>query len=90
MSEEYDALVINGTWEQVPPNSSHNIIGCKWIFTTKHNSYGSIDKFKAHLATKGSHQRPGVDYHDTVSHVVIATIVHVFLSLVVSRCWSLR
>ncbi|RVW20751.1 Retrovirus-related Pol polyprotein from transposon RE2 [Vitis vinifera] len=28
MFEEYDALVRNGTWELVPSDSSHNIVGC--------------------------------------------------------------
>ena len=32
MSEEYDALVRNGTRELVPSDSIHNIVGCKWIF----------------------------------------------------------
>lgn len=90
MSEEYDALVRNGTWELVLPDSSHNIIGCKWIFRTKRNSDGSIDWFKACLVAKGFHQRPGVDYHDTFNLVVKPTTVRVVLSLAVSHGWSLR
>ncbi|TXG67249.1 hypothetical protein EZV62_008524 [Acer yangbiense] len=45
MSEEYDAIVRNGTWELVPHGSHQNVIGCKWIFRTKHNFDGSIDRF---------------------------------------------
>ena len=29
MYEEYDALVRNGTWELVPPDSSQNLVDCK-------------------------------------------------------------
>lgn len=90
MSEEYDALVLNGTWELVPPESSHNIVGCKWIFRTKRNSEGSIDRYKARLVAKGFHQRPGIDYHDTFSPVVKPTTVRVVLSITVSCGWSLR
>ena len=32
MSEEFDALVSNGTWELVPSSPHQNIIGSKWIF----------------------------------------------------------
>jgi hypothetical protein len=90
MSDECDALVKNGTWELVPPNSTQNIVGCKWIFRIKRNSDGSIDRFKAHLVAKGFHQRPGVDYLDTFSPVVKPTTVRVVLSLAVSQGWSLR
>ncbi|KAL5563338.1 hypothetical protein UlMin_033085 [Ulmus minor] len=90
MSQEYDALVRNGTWELVPPASSHNIVGCKWIVRIKRHSNGSIDRYKGRLVAKGFHQRPGVDYHDTFSPVVKPTTVRLVLSLAVSRKWSLR
>ena len=90
MSEEYGALVCNGTWELVPPKDITNQVGCKWIFCIKRNSYGSIDRYKAHLVAKGFHQRPGVDYHETFSLVVKPTTVRLVLSIVVSNGWSLR
>jgi histone deacetylase 1/2 len=90
ISEEYDALVQNGTWELVPSDSSHNIVGCKWIFRTKRHSDGSIDRYKARLVAKGFHQRSGVDYHDTFSPVVKPTTIRLVLSLAVTRGWSLR
>ena len=47
MSEEYDALVRNGTWALVPQDSSQNLVGCKWVFRTKRKSDSSVDRFKA-------------------------------------------
>ena len=29
MSEEYNTLIQNGTWELVPQSTSQNIVGCK-------------------------------------------------------------
>jgi hypothetical protein len=67
-----------------------NIVGSKWIFKTKRRPDGSIDKHKARLVARGFTQQHGIDYGDTFSPVVKPATVHLVLSLVVSRDWSLR
>ena len=90
MSAEFDALIHNGTWVLVPPNSSQNIVGCKWVFRIKHSSIGSVSRYKARFVAKGFHQRSGLDYTETFSLVVKTTVVRVMLSIVVSRGWIFR
>ena len=85
MSEEYDALVWNGTWELVPSDPTQNLAGCKWIFRIKRLPDGSVDRNKACLVTKGFHQRPGVDYHDVFSPVVKPTTICLVLNLTVNH-----
>ncbi|KAK0590804.1 hypothetical protein LWI29_031925 [Acer saccharum] len=65
MSKEFDALNRNGTWDLVPSHSSHNIVGCKWVFRIKRSPDGSVSRYKARLVAKGFHQRPGLDYTET-------------------------
>ena len=52
MIEEMNALIDNGTWDLVHFPTGKKVIGCRWVFTGKVNSYGSIDKLKASLDTK--------------------------------------
>ena len=49
-----------------------------------------MDRYKAQLVTKGFHQRPDLDYHDTFSSVVKPTTIHLVFSLATSNGWCLR
>ncbi|KAK1601131.1 hypothetical protein QYE76_007892 [Lolium multiflorum] len=90
MAEEVAALHHTRTWVLVPRPPGVNVVGCKWIFKTKHRPDGSIDKHKARLVARGFTQRHGIDYGDTFSPVVKPATVRLVLSLAVSRGWSLR
>lgn len=45
MNEELYTLEMNNTWEvtDLPPHEK--AIGCKWLYKTKFNADGSIDKW---------------------------------------------
>jgi len=42
MSEEFSALLANGTWSIVPKQPQFNIIGNKWAFRLKQDLDNSI------------------------------------------------
>lgn len=90
MSQEFTALVKHGTWDLVPPQSSQNQIGCKWVFRIKRKPDGSIDRYKARLVAKGFHQRPGLDYTATFSPVVKPTTIRTVLSIALMHRWPIR
>jgi len=90
MSEEFNALIRIGTWKLIPSTSYQNVVGCKWIFHTKHNYDDSVDRHKARLVAKGFHQRPSVNYYDTFSPVIKPTTIRLVLSITVSYGWTLR
>jgi histone deacetylase 1/2 len=90
MSEEFNALIRIGTWKLIPSTSCQNVVGCKWIFHTKHNSDDSVDRHKARLVAKGFHQHPSVDYYDTFNPVIKPTTIRLVLSIAVSYGWTLR
>ncbi|UYV76700.1 hypothetical protein LAZ67_14001823 [Cordylochernes scorpioides] len=73
MEEEFDSLIENKTWELVDPPKNRNIIGTKWVFKTKCNSDGSVERHKARLVAKGYSQQYGIDYEETFAPVVRQT-----------------
>lgn len=58
MNEEMAALYSNAIWilTALPP------VGCRWIYTIKYKSDGSVDRLKAQLVAKGFTQTEGVDF----------------------------
>jgi histone deacetylase 1/2 len=69
MLEEYNALMTNNTWCLVPRPAGTNVITGKWIFRHKHNSDGSLARYKARWVVRGFNQEHGVDYDETFSPV---------------------
>lgn len=74
----------------VPRPLNINIVGSKWVFRTKYFPDDSIERLKASLVAKGYTQVPGLDYTDTFSHVIKATVVRVVLSLAVANKYPIR
>ncbi|KAK2992688.1 hypothetical protein RJ640_029945 [Escallonia rubra] len=89
MREEINAIVKNKTWSLVPPYSSQNINGCKWVFHIKHKTDGTLDKYKVRLVAKGFHQRPGIDFTETFSPIVKPTTIRLLLTFFVFYKWPL-
>jgi hypothetical protein len=62
-------------------NGTKNV-GCKWIYKTKYDSKGKIERFKARLAAKGFTQREEIDYTETFSPVSKKDSFQIVMALV--------
>ena len=69
INAELEASKQNHTWEITSLSPSRNVISCIWLYKTKFNLDGTVNKYKARLVIQGCRQRQGVDYHETFAPV---------------------
>ncbi|KAG9447194.1 hypothetical protein H6P81_013322 [Aristolochia fimbriata] len=82
MKEEMDSMSSNKVWDLVQLPTGFKPIGCKWVYKTKRDSSGNIERYKARLVAKGFTQREGIDYTDTYSLVSKKDSLRIILTLV--------
>ena len=68
--------------EGAKPIDSKGNVDCKWIFKTKRDSKGNVDRYKAHLVAKGFTQNEGIDYKETFSLVSTKDYFKIIMILV--------
>ena len=66
MDEEINAIERNKTWDLVELPKGKYLIGVKWVYKTKSNVEGKIERHKAILVVKGYKQKHGIDYEETL------------------------
>ena len=72
----------NGIWDLVKFPEGAKPIGCKWIFKTKRDSKGNVERYKARLVAKGFAQKEGIDFKETFSPVASNDSFRVIMALV--------
>ncbi|KAM0015323.1 putative RNA-directed DNA polymerase [Helianthus debilis subsp. tardiflorus] len=88
MEDEISAIERNNTWELVSLPTGTKAIGVKWVFKTKLNEEGNIDKLKARLVVKGYSQKKGIDYEEVFAPVARWDTIRTILALSAQRNWK--
>lgn len=87
MDDEMNSIEKNQTWELTDLPDGAKCIGVKWIFKTKLNEHGKVNKFKARLVAKGYSQKHGIDYTEDYAPVARMDTVRTILARAAQKGW---
>ena len=90
MKDEINALKKNKTFEVVDKPIGRNIVGSKWVFKTKRNADGTLERYRARAVAQGFTQAPGFDFEDTFAPVIRYESLRLLLALCVRNKWRPR
>ena len=84
-----NSMTSNRVWDLVELPNGAKVIGCKWVFKTKKDPLGNIERYKARFIAKGFTQKEGIDYTETFFpiskkdslRVIFALVAHFNLEL---------
>ena len=82
-----EAIEKNKTWTLVDFPTDKNIIGVKWVYKTKLNEKGQVEKNKEKLVVRGFAQQPCINYDETFTPVTRLNMVILVLTIVAQNKW---
>jgi hypothetical protein len=82
MEDEMRSMSVNKIWDLEEISKGAKIVGYKWVYKTKCDSNGNIERFKAQLMAKGFTQREDIDYTETFSPVSCKDSLRIIIALV--------
>jgi hypothetical protein len=88
MNQEIDSIEKNKTWDCVYLPKHKTSIGVKWVYKTKLNEKGQIEKHKARLVAKGFSQQLGIDYGETFSPIAGLDTLRTLFSIASQQKWK--
>lgn len=89
MELKIESMVKNNTWELTELPEGFTPIDVKWVYKTKLNEDGEVDKHKARLVAKGYAQCYGIDYTDFFAPVARLDTIRTILAIASQSNWEI-
>jgi hypothetical protein len=90
MVEEYQSIVKNDVWDEVPRPKEKIVVSSKWIYKIKHSTDGSIEKYKARFVARGFSQKEEIDYEETFTPAARYTSIRAILAIAIVKKWKVH
>ena len=90
MDEEIECIEKKQTWEQVDVPKDKDVINVKWIYKTKHDVDGIVQKHKARMVVRGFTQQPVIDFNETFAPIARMDTVRMVLSIAAQNKWHVH
>jgi len=90
MNNKIKSLEQNGTWSFVKLPKNRTIVNCSWVYKTKYNIHGHVDRYKARLVAKGSSQIFGINFNETFIPIVKFASIRSILAILAAEQLQLR
>lgn len=88
MACEIESIEKNLIWELTTLPKGVIPIGVKWVYKTKLNENGEVEKYKAWLVAKGYAQSYGIDYIEVFAPVARLDTIHTILAMAAHSGWE--
>ena len=82
-------MLKNHTWDVVLLPPGKKAMGCKWFYTKKHHSDGTLERYKSQLVTRDFTQSYGIDYFETFAPMEKMETVRILLALAAHFQWTI-
>ena len=69
MDEEIECIEKNQTWELVDVAKDKDVISVKWIYETKQDDDGNVQKQKERMVIRGFRQQLDIEFNETFACV---------------------
>ncbi|CAI5734969.1 unnamed protein product [Hyaloperonospora brassicae] len=87
MRKEIAALEANDVWRVIKRPAGSNALHSKWVYKTKTDAHGDLERYKARLVACGNEQVFGIDYQLAFAAVMDMSTVKVIIAL--AATWNM-
>ena len=82
MKDEMTSMSENKVWSLEDLSNGCRPIRCKWVFKTKRDAKGQVERYKERLVAKGYNQQEDIDFKESFSPVATKDSLCIIMAIV--------